>query len=119
MRNVMRGLEKLLALIERGPEWRARLLADPLAAAEDAGLSLSEMEREIVASVPRATWERMIDLFETRMSSLPGANDVGGVAPARPTADDEEQLVTLGISPDLPGVPEPAGIRPDLPGKKK
>lgn len=61
--NVPRGLERLVAVASLNKEWRAQVLADPLAAAEEAGLKLSDSERAVVCSVPRKALEAMIDSF--------------------------------------------------------
>ena len=124
MHKATHRLEKLLSLVRRGPEWRAKVLADPLAAAGEAGLDLSESERAVIASVPRATLERMIDIFEKR--EAPEPDEVAAWPEPEP-----EMAYSLGISPDIPNVPDDAeldpedwleveitGIRPDEPEEK-
>lgn len=61
--NVPRGLEHVLALACLNDECRANVLADPLKAAEDAGLKLGESERAVLRSIPRSALEPMIDSF--------------------------------------------------------
>ncbi len=129
MDDVMRGLEKLKRLARRGPEWREKLVSDPLAAAVEAGLDLSERERAVIASMQRTTWERMIEAVEKSQAYQAGE---GAVTPPKkppveePIDPEEEVFVTLGISPDIP---EPViedypdveiectGIRPDEPAE--
>lgn len=61
--SIPRGLERLVALAGISPEWKADVLAGPLAAAREAGLELSESERAVIESVPREALEGMIESF--------------------------------------------------------
>ncbi|MBI5209180.1 MAG: hypothetical protein HY927_04315 [Elusimicrobia bacterium] len=64
------GLEHLLALACFGIPWREKVLADPLAAADEAGLALSAGERAVVQSVPRDALEAMVESFCRRTAPI-------------------------------------------------
>jgi hypothetical protein len=128
---VPRGLEKLVALAGVSPEWRERVLADPLAAAGEAELELSESERAIVSSIPRHAFEQMVESFAgkaprpkgiKRMAA--GAAAAALLATALTGCGDDRGPAPTGSRPDVPpakpATPEPAppatkGSRPDLP----
>jgi len=59
--RVPRGIERLLTLAGLSAEWRGKVLADPLAAADEAKIELSESERAILKSTPRGYLEQMAD----------------------------------------------------------
>ena len=135
--NVPRGLEKLVALAGLGPEWRAKVLADPLAAARDAELELSASERAIITSVPPEALAGVVVSFKEsvpRPSGL-GRLAAGAAAAAVLTAalagcgeDEGRREPSLGIPADRPppnprkvepAPPAEGGVRPDVPEQKK
>ena len=61
--SVPRGLEQLVAMASLNEEWKAKVLENPVQAAKEAGVELSESERKIAASVPRQALEGMIGSF--------------------------------------------------------
>ena len=61
--KVPQGVEKVVALATLSPEWRAKVLADPGAAATEAGIELGAAEREILRSVSARMLAGMIDSF--------------------------------------------------------
>jgi hypothetical protein len=107
--RVPRGLEKLVALGGLGAEWRGKVLADPPAAAREAGLELTEVETDVAASVPRDALAQMIDSFGKRLprpKSLrrmaAGAAAAALLASALSGCGGEDEVLTLGIRPDRP-----------------
>ncbi len=115
MNSAHTGIEKLVALASLSPDWRKKVLADPLAASSEADLELSENERAIIASVPRATLEQMIDRITENVASA------GVEFGARP-GDDDIEMVSLGHMPDepppIPMPRAPTSIRPDMPSPR-
>jgi len=65
--SLPRSVEQLLALAAVDPRFAARLLDDPLTAAEDRALTLSASERALLAALPRAALQQMIDAFAERI----------------------------------------------------
>ncbi len=104
------GLEELVALAALGPEWRGKVLSDPLAAAGEAGLELSDTERAVVVSVSGAALEQMIDSFGKKLPRPKGIRRMAASAAAAAllatslTGCDgcARQSVTDGIRPDIP-----------------
>lgn len=133
MQEVSRGIDRLVALASLGADWREKVLADPLAAAREAGLNLSEGERAIISSVPRAALEGMIASFEKAFPRPSGLGKLAAGAAAAAllagtlTGCGDSAPMGKGIQPDVPpkksGKIEPAppatdGIRPDVPPSK-
>lgn len=142
MQEVSRGIDQLVALASLGVEWRERVLSDPLAAAREAELKLSDGERAIIKSVPPETLAGMIDSFARASGSRPAS--VGRTALRAAAAallvtsltGCDGCIATTGIQPDVPPAKpekaeppakprevEPAprgseGIRPDIPESK-
>ena len=92
------AVERLLARAATEPQFRDALLADPVAAATEAGEALTPSEESMLRAAGPEQLGLMIDQLASR-----------GVAPAPP---DEVLVASLGIRPDGPA-PVPAGIRPD------
>ncbi len=129
--QVPRGLEKLVALAKLSPEWREKVLIDPLAAADESELELSESERAILKSVPHASLEQMIDSFGEKLPEprkfgrmAAGAAAAALLASVLTGCSDDPGPATEGIRPDTPPSrpekPEPAppatkGMRADIP----
>jgi len=108
--QVPRGLEKLVALAGLSSEWREKVGADPLAAAREAELELSENERAIVTSIPRPALEQMIDSFAGKAPRPKGIKRMAAGAAA--AALLATALTGCG---DKPEPPAPTGSRPDVP----
>ncbi len=103
------GIEKVVALANLSAGWKKKVLAAPLAAADEAQVELTESERAIIASVPRATLERMIDSIGSKMSRPAGLLKAGAAAAAAALlasslagCDGCSPVRTRGISPDRP-----------------
>ena len=105
-----RGIEQVLELAVKDPDFRAELGRDRLAAVDARGLALSEAERKILAALWASEIDEMIEALAAR-------------APL-PTAPPHEQVLCGGIRPDeipqqveySPDTIGPAqGIRPDRP----
>jgi hypothetical protein len=126
------GVEKVVALATLSPEWRKRVLADPLAAAAEAGIELAPSECEILRAVEPRALAAMVDSFG---KSLPRPAGLGKLAAgAAVVALLSSTLIgcdgcgfTRGTRPDQPPPnpnreepPPPAtkGIRPDIPPEK-
>ncbi len=137
--EVPQGLEKLVAVAALSPEWRAKVLADPLAAADEAELKFTDNERAVIKSVTPDALAGMIDSFGKsvpRPSGLgrlaAGAAAAGAAAAALLAATltgcgDGGPVGTQGIQPDVPpekprkvepAPPATEGIRPDVPESK-
>ena len=121
---VPRGLEKLVALAGLSPEWREKVLTDPIAAAVDAELELSDTERAVAASVPRAALEQMIDSFGKKLPRPKGIKRVaaGAAATALTGCGEPEPPAPTGSRPDVPpsrpeepAPPATKGMRSDVP----
>jgi hypothetical protein len=128
--KVPQGVEKVLALATLSAEWRAKVLAAPLVAAADAGIELSDSEREILRAVPSQTLAGMIDSFG---KATPRPLGLGKLAAGAAAAMLVSSLVGCdGCSPVSGGVrgdspppnprreepeppPPPVGTRPDAP----
>ena len=83
--SVPQGIEQLLILSGLNSTWKAKVLAAPLAAAEEARIGLSASERAILKSLPRASLLRMAASFERRserplVARLAGAAAVAAAA---------------------------------------
>ena len=131
--EVPRGIDKLVALASLGAEWREKVLADPLAAANEAELELSESERAIVRSVSPETLAGMIDSFR---ESVPRPSGLGKLAAGAAAAAllaatlsgcGEDSQPVEGARPDIPeskprdvepAPPATKGMRVDLPEEK-
>jgi hypothetical protein len=120
------GLERLLAVAAAQADWKRKVLADPVGAAEAAGIALSASERAILKSMPPSALERLIAPFAGRASALGGVKAAGLAAAALlSTVFNAEGTppAPTGIRPDVPPSPaapaptdaKPAGIRPDVP----
>jgi hypothetical protein len=132
--KVPQGVEKVVALATLSPEWRAKVLADPGAAAAEAGIELAEAEKEILRSVSARMLAGMIDSFGKSVPRPAGlAKLAAGAAAALLVSSiagcGDGSLETNGIRPDQPPPnprkEEPAppdfptkGIRPDVPPSK-
>ncbi len=124
--QVPRGLEKLVALARLSPEWREKVVSDPLAAAGEAELELSESEQAIVKSVPGSSLSQMIDSFGARLPEAAkfgrmaaGAAAAALLATALTGCGDDRGPAPTGIRPDTPSTkpapPATKGARPDIP----
>jgi hypothetical protein len=128
--EIPRGMEKLVALAGLSEEWSRKVLADPLAAAAEGKIELSDSERAIVGSIPREAFARMIEGFSR--SGAVGSSPIAKVAAGTAAA----ALLVTGISyagespgakggarADVPqpnprvGMPAPTGSRPDVPNE--
>jgi hypothetical protein len=105
------GVEKVVALATLSPDWRAKVLADPLAAAAEAGIELGSSEREILRSIQPRALAAMADSFG-RTARRPAG--LGKLAAGAATALLVGSMFGCGDAP--PPVTE--GIRPDLPPTK-
>ena len=127
--KVPQGVEKVVALATLSPAWRAKVLADPEAAAAEAGIELAEAELEILRAVSARMLAGMIDTFGKTVPRPAGLSKLAAGAAAALLVGsllgcgDERQ--TLGERPDQPppnprreDPPPPAGIRPDVPPSK-
>ncbi len=123
---IPQGMERLLTLAGISAEWREKVLADPLSAAAEAEIELSESERAILKAVPRAALEGMAGSFARKHGFAAIAKSVAGAAAAAAlvvtTACGGAPPACGGIRADDPpppppneGTPAPAGIRPDVP----
>ncbi len=140
------GVEKVVALATLSPEWRGRVLSDPLAAAREAGIELGETERGVLGAISRPMLAGMIDGFGKSVprpaglgrlaagaaaalliASMSGCGDrpppaTDGIRPDNPPAnprndDPSTPPAPQGIRPDVPP-PATKGIRPDIPAEK-
>jgi len=109
--KVPQGVEKIVALATLSPEWRAKVLADPLAAAAEAGIELGAAEREILRSVSARMLAGMVDSFG---KSVPRPAGLGKLAAGAAAALLAASLLGCGDG-DEPSPPKPKGIRPDQP----
>jgi hypothetical protein len=105
--KVPQGVERVVALATLSPSWRAKVLADPLAAAAEAGIELGESEREILHSVSTKMLVGMIDSFG---KSVPRPAGLGRLAAGAAAALLVSSLAGCGDR-----TPETNGIRPDQP----
>ena len=106
-----RGIERLLTLAGLSAEWRGKVLADPLAAADEAKIELSESERAILKSTPRGYLEQMADSLACSHGRPVMSVAAAGVAAAA--------LLATGLSGCGDGCsPATEGIRPDIPSSK-
>jgi hypothetical protein len=81
--QVSQSIEKLVTLATLSPAWREKILADPLAAAAEAKLELSDSERAIIVGIPRATLEKTIDgMKASGARAFPVGKLVAGTAAA-------------------------------------
>lgn len=85
------GLAKLFALAKRGLEWRNRILMDPVRAARDAGIALTDTELEILGSVTGPQLKTLLGAFEAAGTELADQPD-----------RLDEMVCTLGHTPDIP-----------------
>ncbi len=143
--KVPQGVEKVVALATLSAEWRSKVLADPLAAAREAGIELGESERGVLGSISRQMLAGMIDGFGKSVprpaglgrlaagaaaallvTSMLGCTDDPGPAtrgdradhpPDNPRKEDPAPPATQGVRPDVPP-PATKGIRPDIPPEK-
>ena len=119
-----RGMEALMALAAARPSWREKVLADPLNAAAEADVYLTGNEQSVLASIPPATLEQMINSFDRRTSEVRTgplrfgratvaaaallAAGIAGSTQGAPTTEltaeetIEQDLMYIGIAPDLP-----------------
>lgn len=116
-----RGIERVVALASTSAALRERVLQDPLKAAEDAGLKLTDTERSILKSVPRQALEAMIKAAGAALlaaglagcDQLFGSIQTAGIAPDEPEPKPQAEDVTLqplgGVRPD-----EPPEAHPDM-----
>ncbi len=101
------GIERLLTLGGIHEDWRRRILADPLAAAAEAGIDLTGGERTVLASMPRPALEKMIASFGGRPAPAASGLKAAGLAAAAllataVSAEGGPPPVSLGIQPDIP-----------------
>jgi hypothetical protein len=124
------GVEKVVVLATLSPEWRAKVLADAITAAEEAGIELGESERSVLGSISSRMLAGMIDSFGKSVprpaglgtlaagaaatllvASMVGCSDDPGPAtkgdradqpPANPRKQEDPVPRTLGIQPDMP-----------------
>ena len=138
------GVEKVVALATLSAEWRSKVLADPSAAALEAGIELGDSERGVLSAISPQMLGGMIDGFGKSVprpaglgrlaagaaaallvGSLTGCGSCGptdGSRPDQPPAnprkeDPPPQPQPAGIRPDVPP-PATKGIRPDIPPEK-
>ena len=107
MPEVPQGIDKLVAVAALGPEWRAKVLSDPLGAAEEAELELSDSERAIIGSVPRAALKTMVDSFARAVGPRPPsvartAVRAAAAALLATSLNGCNGCPTRGIQPDKP-----------------
>lgn len=124
--KIPQGLERLLTLAGISAEWRGKVLADPLGAAAEARIELSESERAILKATPRAALAAMADSFAKKHGGLAIGKLAAAAAAAAllltgATACGTDPRTAGGARPDEPppppkeGLPAPTGIRPDVP----
>jgi len=138
--KVPQGVEKVVALATLSAEWRTKVLADPLAAAKEAGIELGESERGVLRAISPRMLAGMIDSFGKSVPRPAGLGKLaagaavvallatptsgcwpfmGHVAKASPTDSQPENPpppATKGIRPDIP--PEKSPEPPPPPGKE-
>jgi Ser/Thr protein kinase RdoA (MazF antagonist) len=73
------AVERTIGKLATDEQFRARFFANPAAAAWEAGLSLSPIELEALATLSRAALTRFSQSLDTRISRL----CVGGAKPER------------------------------------
>ena len=105
--SIPQGLERLLTLAGISAEWRERVLADPLAAAGEAGIELSGSEAAILKATPRPALEQMCDSFGRRHGGVSLGKAAAGLAAAA--------LLATGLSGCGDRMPPAGGARPDVP----
>ncbi len=123
--SIPQGMERLLTLAGINAEWRRRVLADPLAAAAEAGIELAPSERAILKSIPAPALESMAASFARRHGGVPVGRLAGAAAAVALLAQSafagEIPAAPGGIRSDEPGPRRPVGmeteggIRPDIP----
>ncbi len=97
--QVSQGIEKLVTLAALSPQWREKVLTDPLAAAAEAELELSDSERAIIAGIPRETLGKTIDgMRASGARAFPVGKIVAGTAAAAAAALLATTACTLGHS---------------------
>ncbi len=113
--GIPQGLQTLLGIAASSPELRERVLADPLAVAEENLVALSESERKILKEVKP---ERLAQMIDRITENVAGA----GVGLGTQAVEGDVEMVTLGHMPDepepMPMPPAPTGIRPDMPAPR-
>jgi hypothetical protein len=126
--KVPQGVEKVVALATLSTEWRAKVLADALAAAGEAGIELGESERGVLGAISPRMLAGMIDSFGKSVprpaglgrlaagaavvallsGSLLGCGEAAtdghrpNVPPPNPRKEDPPPPATKGIRPDIP-----------------
>ena|GEM_PF-293569 len=121
---VPRGMERLLTLAGSSPEWREKVLAGPLNAADEAGIGLSASERAILGAVPRGALEQVAASFARRTVRTPLGRTAAGVAAAALLATGFGGQAEAGLPDDSvlrsgarSEVTMLVGIRPDGPNE--
>ena len=126
--KVPQGVEKVVALATLSAEWRAKVLADPLAAAREAGIELGESERGVFGAISPQMLAGMVDSFGKSVPRPAGLGKLAAGAAAALLVSSllgcGDEVQTLGERPDQPppnprkedpGPPASNGIRPDVP----
>jgi hypothetical protein len=117
--RVPRGIERLLTLAAMNAGWRAKVLADPLAAAGEAKIDLSDGEKAVLQATPRAALEEMVRSFEKKRGGSTAAKvavgvGVGVAATGLAVVALGSMVSTAGIRTDVPP-PDPNKVDPVAP----
>jgi hypothetical protein len=103
--SIPQGIERLLALAGTNSDWRDKVLVDPLAAAREAKIDLSDSERNVLIATPHGTLEQMADSLAKRSGGVPWGKIAVGVSAAA--------LLAAVTVPSF--LSSSRGIRPDVP----
>lgn len=120
--DVPRGIERVVALASASETLREQVLQDPLAAADKAGLKLTDTERSVLKSVSRPSLEAMIKVAGAALlaAGLAGCDQLRsvsmGIQPDEPEPktqpeDSFERVAPGGILADEPPEAQPEKIR--------
>ena len=118
-----RGIEALLRRAAASPKVEEQLRADPIAAAQQAGIELTESERLILGATPPGQLEQMLAGYRVARPERRGflrrawaaalALVLGPavLAGCGEDLEDDNPPPVRGLEPDIPA---PTGSRPDL-----
>jgi hypothetical protein len=105
--SVPQGIERLLTLAATSASWKEKVLADPVAAATEANIELSDSEKAILRATPRTALSDVIKSFEKRPGMSTAAKVAVGIAAGVAATGLAVGFVkwnytTTGIRPDAP-----------------
>jgi hypothetical protein len=114
--KVPQGVEKVVALATLSPAWRGKVLADPAAAANEAGIELSDAERGVLRSVSARMLAGMIDSFG---KSVPRPAGLARLAAGAAVALLVGSMLGCGDGPPPPTTGIPSDVPPPNPRKEE